>query len=164
MDGDTPVAGGGLQGRRLRRAVAVVLCCAPTLLGVGSFVWSLEIGYGTRVVAVVAGGLDVGSIGSPPAARWWMAIESSPPFLTHEWWRASRWSRADGGEDLFVPLWPLVPAMAAYVVVVWRRTRPVPAGACASCRYDLTGNVSGICPECGTPIRATGESKPEKTS
>ena len=23
---------------------------------------------------------------------------------------------------------------------------------CANCGYDLTGNVSGICPECGTPI------------
>lgn len=24
---------------------------------------------------------------------------------------------------------------------------------CVKCGYDLTGNVSGICPECGTPIR-----------
>jgi hypothetical protein len=23
-------------------------------------------------------------------------------------------------------------------------------GLCVSCRYDLRGNVSGICPECGT--------------
>jgi hypothetical protein len=27
-----------------------------------------------------------------------------------------------------------------------------PHGACAKCAYDLTGNVSGICPECGTAI------------
>jgi hypothetical protein len=25
-------------------------------------------------------------------------------------------------------------------------------GHCQSCDYNLTGNVSGICPECGTPI------------
>ncbi len=25
-------------------------------------------------------------------------------------------------------------------------------GLCVKCDYDLTGNVSGICPECGTPI------------
>lgn len=28
------------------------------------------------------------------------------------------------------------------------RRRP---GVCASCGYDLTGNTSGVCPECGTP-------------
>ncbi len=28
---------------------------------------------------------------------------------------------------------------------------------CAKCSYNLTGNVSGVCPECGTPIeRAPG--------
>lgn len=26
---------------------------------------------------------------------------------------------------------------------------------CPVCRYDLRGNVSGVCPECGTPIRAS---------
>jgi hypothetical protein len=25
-------------------------------------------------------------------------------------------------------------------------------GLCLQCGYDLTGNTSGICPECGTPI------------
>lgn len=25
------------------------------------------------------------------------------------------------------------------------------AGRCRSCGYDLTGNTSGTCPECGTP-------------
>ncbi len=30
----------------------------------------------------------------------------------------------------------------------WR----VPKGHCQKCRYNLTGNISGICPECGTPI------------
>ena len=26
------------------------------------------------------------------------------------------------------------------------------AGICSTCNYDLTGNTSGICPECGAPI------------
>jgi len=25
-------------------------------------------------------------------------------------------------------------------------------GLCINCGYDLTGNVSGVCPECGTPL------------
>ena len=28
----------------------------------------------------------------------------------------------------------------------------VPEGQCHICRYDLTGNLSGFCPECGTRI------------
>ena len=28
----------------------------------------------------------------------------------------------------------------------WRRRRK---GLCVKCAYDLTGNVSGVCPECG---------------
>lgn len=28
----------------------------------------------------------------------------------------------------------------------------LPTFRCEKCRYDLTGNISGVCPECGTPI------------
>jgi hypothetical protein len=30
------------------------------------------------------------------------------------------------------------------------------AGGCPKCRYNLTGNVSGVCPECGTAVTASG--------
>lgn len=33
------------------------------------------------------------------------------------------------------------------------RPVPVSAGRCANCRYDLMGNTSGVCPECGTVAR-----------
>jgi hypothetical protein len=32
-----------------------------------------------------------------------------------------------------------------------------PPGHCQRCGYDLTGNVSGRCPECGTPIERGGK-------
>jgi hypothetical protein len=35
-----------------------------------------------------------------------------------------------------------------------RRQRREDAGRCEKCLYDLTGNVSGVCPECGTPTPA----------
>jgi hypothetical protein len=28
-----------------------------------------------------------------------------------------------------------------------------PSGHCRHCGYCLTGNTSGVCPECGTPVR-----------
>lgn len=38
--------------------------------------------------------------------------------------------------------------------VVWKIGNRKRAGSntCPTCDYNLTGNVSGICPECGTPI------------
>ena len=32
----------------------------------------------------------------------------------------------------------------------WKRKKP--SGICKKCDYNLTGNVSGFCPECGTKI------------
>jgi hypothetical protein len=33
------------------------------------------------------------------------------------------------------------------------------AGRCIGCGYDLTGNVSGVCPECGKPIENVVQAK-----
>lgn len=37
------------------------------------------------------------------------------------------------------------------------RRRRQPPGCCIACGYNLTGNLSGVCPECGTPARREGE-------
>jgi len=45
------------------------------------------------------------------------------------------------------------------LVRLWSRLRYAglrrQLGLCVRCGYDLTGNVSGVCPECGTPIEPT---------
>ena len=57
------------------------------------------------------------------------------------------------------PLW-LPTALAAVTPAAWlvrahRRARRRRAGGfCTRCGYDLTGNVSGTCPECGTAVAA----------
>jgi hypothetical protein len=52
--------------------------------------------------------------------------------------------------EVNVPLWLplLVTAIPAVRMVSGRRR--VPSGHCQNCGYDLTGNVSGRCPECGS--------------
>ena len=32
------------------------------------------------------------------------------------------------------------------------RRRPIPPDHCQACGYNLTGNISGVCPECGARI------------
>ena len=34
----------------------------------------------------------------------------------------------------------------------WRKRKRTAAGQCATCGYDLTGNTSGVCPECGEAV------------
>jgi len=57
-----------------------------------------------------------------------------------------------------VRLWQIAIVSAIYpmlsFLIAWRRkrNRNVNPMACATCRYDLTGNESGACPECGQSI------------
>ena len=36
-------------------------------------------------------------------------------------------------------------------VLLWRRMHLCATARCQNCGYDLTGNTSGVCPECGEP-------------
>jgi hypothetical protein len=65
--------------------------------------------------------------------------------------RVSRWP---GGDYSFATLmWstPLFGALWTMLFRRWCRRRRYVPGFCRKCDYDLTGNVSGRCPECGTP-------------
>jgi len=70
--------------------------------------------------------------------------------------------RIDAGTDrlgtrsiAIVPLWP-VAYLTAILPVIWGTIRIVESrrngSGCTQCGYNLTGNTSGICPECGTAV------------
>jgi hypothetical protein len=46
----------------------------------------------------------------------------------------------------------LLPMYRRWVPAAHRRWRSCCKGCCKHCGYNLTGNVSGVCPECGQPI------------
>ncbi len=50
-----------------------------------------------------------------------------------------------------LPLWiPFLLVAIPTALLWWRDGRRIPpCGHCQKCGYDLTGNVSGVCPECG---------------
>lgn len=52
---------------------------------------------------------------------------------------------------LVVPMWVPLVLIVVPSLIAWRSTRRRP-GHCRKCQYDLTGNVSGVCPECGAEI------------
>ena len=59
-----------------------------------------------------------------------------------------------GQTTVVLPLWVLAGLFALYPILVsmrgparrWHRRRK---GLCIACAYNLKGNVSGVCPECG---------------
>ncbi|HEY8750526.1 MAG TPA: hypothetical protein VIM11_21260 [Tepidisphaeraceae bacterium] len=62
-------------------------------------------------------------------------------------WRRQWW--------INVPHWSVAASFAgppAWWFVTFRRRRHRRANACPTCGYNLTGNTSGICPECGTAV------------
>ncbi|MBN1489161.1 MAG: hypothetical protein JXA69_04520 [Phycisphaerae bacterium] len=58
-----------------------------------------------------------------------------------------------GMTSIAVPYWILFLLVAIPTAVLWwRGRRCIPSDCCRQCGYNLTGNVSGVCPECGEQI------------
>lgn len=60
-------------------------------------------------------------------------------------------------KQVIVPFWPLVTVLAVPTCISWvrwHRNLRRAVGLCSKCGYDLTGNESGVCSECGTPVNA----------
>jgi len=54
---------------------------------------------------------------------------------------------------ILVPLWiPFLLFAIPTVYLWWIDRRRIPPGHCQKCGYNLTGNVSGVCPECGEKV------------
>jgi hypothetical protein len=116
---------------------------------------------------------------------WWYARQSQlvhlppdaalPPFVSLRSWAGFAWADYVGAPlpanvrvppfRLYriggVPLWAIAVACGVMSAVYWggvrRCGRRRAEGFCRGCSYDLTGNVSGVCPECGTKIATAGE-------
>lgn len=88
----------------------------------------------------------------------WAAALIANGLLLIVGWRLEVWFAP--WRHRFAEAWPiygltLVPALGVIAALVnlyaiLRRRNEPPPGACRSCGYSMTGNVSGVCPECGT--------------
>jgi hypothetical protein len=73
-------------------------------------------------------------------------------------WRSVEYFRGAVGIAVFLVVWgPIAVASFRRGLPAWRELRRrarEASGRCVHCGYDLTGNTSGVCPECGsgTPV------------
>ena len=69
-----------------------------------------------------------------------------------------RWPQVQGLSSfrrwrVFLPLWLPLLVIAIPSALLWHRDRRrIPPGHCQQCGYDLTGNESGVCSECGETV------------
>ena len=122
-------------------AVTRYLFTEPGVLGYG---WSID-WDGRR-----SGGWDLSYRESEPS---WFHYSRLVPEV-NEWVRLHSPPGTPAESVTYtVPSWMLVLALGARPAIVARRVlsgrRRRKVGVCQSCGYDLTGNVSGACPECG---------------
>lgn len=91
---------------------------------------------------------DVLAVGVPGLSNVLLTDDRWLPFL-NEGWEKPRWM-------LTLPYWMAIAFLLAYPIIVVilspsrRRRRRLKQGLCLKCGYNLTGNESGVCPECGT--------------
>jgi len=88
----------------------------------------------------------------PVMAQWMLAlaIVCSVAWLVHPGFTFTR--HGIFSNDML--LWGVIMMTVSGAAMYWsreKRIKPI-LPVCPKCRYNLTGNVSGVCPECGKPI------------
>ena len=111
---------------------------------------------------VVSAWWDVAMSSSGPGL---MVVAGSVTFVNYEWMivtasvdrhslRLSRWHLwGVGPRCVQFPLYAVLLAVAVPTLLAWRFwPKPIKPGHCR-CGYNLTGNQSGKCPECGVEVQ-----------
>ncbi|TWT41260.1 hypothetical protein RAS1_39540 [Phycisphaerae bacterium RAS1] len=148
--------GFGRRARRRRWVWAVATLALAAIYVRSAFHPGVALYAPIGCLGITDGLLAVGWWPLPPPGRPRMSFEvGNFGFHLHamRWWFAFAGTLTSGW--LHIPLWILLLPSAAVTVFVWRKRERI-ASACEQCGYDLTGNVSGRCPECGAPATAPG--------
>lgn len=152
------------RSKALRIALTAFIVCYVCVYAV-SFVWSISYS-GSKYWVIESGAFGIAeSVIVEPDSIWAERSRGEKPSS----WEIKRSSYArsrvfwpyyfndeiDYGlrvMNVFIPLWlPLLPLLILAAVVIYRDRTRRPPGHCRKCGYDLKGNTTGRCPECGTP-------------
>lgn len=131
--------------RRLKWA-GLAACIAVCVFWIGSIYATLVLYWQGWLFGFGGGSLGIGHDSlSPPAFSYGFYIRERVRWLP----------RVDRGPNYWVLRIPFyVPLALLGGAVLWLRhlDRHRVPGHCQRCGYDLTGNVSGTCPECGDAL------------
>ena len=162
--------------RRVLRWIGTITCVLIVGLTAVSVLYYCEYGF-------AIGQANIAIFGSGGCVSFLLVLDSSSPGvpsprsdlppvglvtrrchkLSWAWQIVVRWNPNRGPPDwnrrlVRLPLWmPFVLVAIPTAFLWWRDRRLPPPGHCQRCGYDLTGNVSGRCPECGTAFEREGE-------
>jgi hypothetical protein len=155
---------------KLAAIISLLLCVTTAVLWLIGDVTGLSIRgirmdysrvFQTRYAASVSGGgfafETYVESPDPPILGWYFGHDFNDyPDPDHTWRIIDRGRRS----GVVFPCWSVL-LLSSLLPVWWAiRARTKPAmnrSTCSTCGYDLTGNVSGVCPECGTAIPAKSE-------
>ena len=132
---------------RMLKWAGLLICVLLTLTIVLTRWWSIAWSRGNYWGFFQWGAVAVGYHKSVDDF-WWDVrrnIQTGPLF----WWFDYQPGRAS---CFITPLWLPLAVIGVPTILAWRRDRRIPPGHCQRCGYDLTGNVSGRCSECGAEM------------
>ena len=141
---------------RAIRIAGLVVCAILAVTWAASAFVRLTILTNVWAVEVGDGGISIMSIDWLPS-RWWgwrvMTVRPSQGLAFHLGLRWPSFEPRSSSLWAFthIPIWLLfVMTYAMTGVVTWPLRWHPGRGTCRRCGYNLTGNTSGRCPECGT--------------
>jgi hypothetical protein len=141
--------------RYLAKWAGTVACVAVFAAATASLVW-YEIGIRVTPcdLSIRAGAVYVewGDYRSPSVLAYPYTETRPRGMAWMEYATKIRTRDAWGERVVHLPLWLVLVGFGPPTIVFWWLDRRVAVrGYCRCCGYNLTGNVSGRCPECGTP-------------
>ncbi len=143
--------------RRIAKWTVVVVCVVLAVVWAVSTQWHVRFTYRLTdpnrfVVSAAAGALRVARMSGSAIglAQPLMDINFYDFYDKKPDWSDLVWLPESLGTGIVViPIWIPFAVTAVPTAFLFYRDRRHPRGHCQGCGYDLKGNVSGRCPECG---------------
>ena len=144
----------GANMHQLRAVARKLRWCLGTGCLLMLVVWSVSarwwIGYDTATWTAGLGNgvlqLGISHVGPAPGPPRWIVMDASSLGLRlPAWYKTSH-------TQIVLPLWLVLLVLGVPTMAAWLPWPRPSRGLCHKCGYDLTGNVSGRCSECGERV------------